>query len=1119
MRQAEPAPQPIATLHLAGVAAVEVAGGAAIALAPRDAALLAWLVLEGPTPRTRLAHLLWPESAPEAARNALRQRLFQLKKQHGVDLVQGTAVLALAEGIAHDLFDADSVLGEAPHDFGAEYGLWLTQQRERRRARMRQSLVELCDMAEQAQDHADALSHAGELLTLEPLSEDAHRRVMRLHYLAGDRAAALLAFDRCEQVLKDEVGARPSAPTLALLDTIVASERLAAGPDRRLPAAVLRPPQLIGREAELRRAGAAWSAGQTVWIVGEAGMGKTRLLQEIVASQPGGLMVAARPGDAVVPYAALARLLRAVIERVPQALAAAPRADIARLLPEAAPALAAVPNAPGTTPAGRQLAAQRGAVELLRAAQAAGVAVLALDDLQFADDASLEMLAALAERDAVPGLAWAFAQRPADSESGERGNRGTALTQLHDLLLEAQRLQPLRLAALDAVELQALVESMALDGVDAPALALQLHRHTGGNPLFALETLRQAWVEGRASGIDALPRPVSVARLIERRLARLSAEAVRLARCAAVAGQDFSIELATAVLAVPVLDLADAWSELERAQVLRDGAFAHDLIFEAVLASVPQPIARHLHGQIAVFLHAHGGEPGRLALHWSEARQWAPAGAAFLRAAERAQHGVRVLDAAALLERAARAFERAGDDAARFDAWLRRAQLFIAFEFGDMALAAIDVLAGLAANEGQRLRVLEARLKLHEMRFESSAVLAQAPGAIAAARALGDVTLELGFAISLAYTLSGLRRADEAIALLEPYAATADALPTLDMRFDCWMAFAYALDYGDRLREALAAWERALAQPGLEERGDLVWQAVSNHSATLAKMGQVHASVEGAERALRMVLGGGEVPRVRAMQTQATVANRLRDVGRYGEALALLEQAHAAFEPAALGADLAFTEHGLTVIWQHLGQPERAQPLLSPARPNVHPGVTMMRLVHRADVLRQLGGDGLPLLREALRVIADPGDIYHRMAMLHATWFVPPDEGEALGASLAVWATARERFGVALSGHVRAAACGLALGAAARAQPHVEAALKLARTHQPYTFYLPELWLVAARVFQAVDQTDDARRAARAGHDWVMRVHDAHVPEAFRPSFLQRNAVNRELLALAPRLN
>ncbi len=67
-------------LHLVDLASATLADGSSIALAPRDAALLAWLALEGPTPRARLAALLWPTSEPEAARNTLRQRLFHLKK-------------------------------------------------------------------------------------------------------------------------------------------------------------------------------------------------------------------------------------------------------------------------------------------------------------------------------------------------------------------------------------------------------------------------------------------------------------------------------------------------------------------------------------------------------------------------------------------------------------------------------------------------------------------------------------------------------------------------------------------------------------------------------------------------------------------------------------------------------------------------------------------------------------------------------------------------------------------------------------------------------------------------------------------------------------------------------
>src|SRR5688572_8831595 len=100
------------------------------ALALRDAALLAWLALEGPTPRTRLAMLLWPRSAPEVAGNSLRQRLFQLKRQLGIELVSGHATLALAAGLQHDLVDSLQVLGEAGDELGPELAAWLAQQRE-----------------------------------------------------------------------------------------------------------------------------------------------------------------------------------------------------------------------------------------------------------------------------------------------------------------------------------------------------------------------------------------------------------------------------------------------------------------------------------------------------------------------------------------------------------------------------------------------------------------------------------------------------------------------------------------------------------------------------------------------------------------------------------------------------------------------------------------------------------------------------------------------------------------------------------------------------------------------------------------------------------------------------
>ena len=119
-----------------------------------------------------------------------------------------------------------------------------------------------------------------------------------------------------------------------------------------------------------------------------------------------------------------------------------------------------------------------------------------------------------------------------------------------------------------------------------------------------------------------------------------------------------------------------------------------------------------------------------------------------------------------------------------------------------------------------------------------------------------------------------------------------------------------------------------------------------------------------------------------------------------------------------------------------------------------------------------------------------------------------------MAANLALWATARERHGVALSGHVRAAACALALDAPARALPHVEAALRLARRYLPDSFYLPEMWLVAARTSTTLGRDAAARKAGAEGRAWVERAHDTQVPAEFRESFLRRNPVNSELLAL-----
>ena len=274
--------------------------------------------------------------------------------------------------------------------------------------------------------------------------------------------------------------------------------------------------------------------------------------------------------------------------------------------------------------------------------------------------------------------------------------------------------------------------------------------------------------------------------MIERRIARLSADAVRLARCAAVAAPDFSIELASHVLGLRTLDLADPCAELEAAQVLRDGAFVHDLIYESALASVPAPVARQLHAEVAAFLQQRQGEPARLAQHWVQAGESAPAGAAFLAAAERSRRTASLPSSAACSPR-----RRAASSApACLPSASRRCCAAPGRSRRTTSVprrsAAVEAVEQAATSDEQRLLALDARLELTMTRYELHESLRLGEQAIAAARALGRNDLELRFAITLSGALCDARRADEAVALLEPHAPWVRAHADVEQQWEYW---------------------------------------------------------------------------------------------------------------------------------------------------------------------------------------------------------------------------------------------------------------------------------------------------------------------------------------------
>ncbi|MBN8506666.1 MAG: hypothetical protein J0L58_19545 [Burkholderiales bacterium] len=251
------------------------------ALAPRDAALLALLALDGSVARDRVAAWLWPESTDQARANlSLRQRLFKLRRDCGHALIETGHTLQLATGVVVDLHQQPLATDEpllAGLDFSEfeALGAWVDAARQGIGRRQADALAGEAASLEAQGRLAAAMLLCERILARWPATEHVWRRLMRLHWLRADRAAAIACFERFELQVCREWGLRPSSETLDLLARIEFDEAgasLDGGPgalreSAPLPDSLQHPPRLIGRDAELTALAQAWAQRQAVLLL------------------------------------------------------------------------------------------------------------------------------------------------------------------------------------------------------------------------------------------------------------------------------------------------------------------------------------------------------------------------------------------------------------------------------------------------------------------------------------------------------------------------------------------------------------------------------------------------------------------------------------------------------------------------------------------------------------------------------------------------------------------------------------------------------------------------------------------------------------------------------------
>jgi DNA-binding CsgD family transcriptional regulator len=608
---------------------------------------------------------------------------------------------------------------------------------------------------------------------------------------------------------------------------------------------------MIGRgpEAALLSARAAdactGGGGAVVFLSGEAGVGKSHLVQAVLATQPVRVFNTTSLAGLTPAYGPVLQCLRAWRQEEP--------AEFKALGGRAAPVASCLDGglAPGVP------------VESLREALVGAVLAIArrrpsawvLDDVHHADAATLELLTLLGLR--VKDSALLVVGIYQSNEVG----RDHPLRRLRATLRKSPRFVEFTVEPFSLKESLRMMRE-CLGAEPAPALAQALHERTQGVPLYIEEfcTALKAggclfdWGRGLelAEGRE-VPLPERLQDALLLRLHSLPSGERAFVEAAAVDGVEFDWALAGQTSGQPAGGDALIEQGLVRAGGAGRGVFAHPLFQEAVLAALPWSRRRALHAAVARRLEAAGAPPDRLVRHYEATGDQANARAAWLAVAERACGLHAHEDAFRAFERAMAAWAPGEDESARAEALGRYVECARASGHlqeasrGLTELLASALLAADLVKRGETWRALAA------VQVQEGAVLASIESHRSAARD---------------YEAAG-RLADAA---------------------EDWYAISELGLVAVRLSEARAACERAIELAARADRPALRARALSQLALLCATLAQPEEARRFIEAALMLALEHdlpeeAAVAYRRLASTLEFASNYLAEVEAYGEAL------------------------------------------------------------------------------------------------------------------------------------------------------------------------------------------------------------------------------------------
>ena len=563
---------------------------------------------------------------------------------------------------------------------------------------------------------------------------------------------------------------------------------------------VIQSPVLVGRDAFLtliedRLAGAAAGAGRVLFVAGEAGIGKTRLLGSIARrARSRGFAVfraAAFPGDV--------QSLAGLMLDLASDLVSAPEPVLGQLGQSLASRIRVIPADAGDAHHRRRLLVQDLA-DLLVTVDPGVPVLIVLEDLHWADELSLEVLGHLAGR---------IANRPILTAGAYRSDElypSVPLRELRSRLLGQRLAEEIRLPRL-GLDQTATMTSATLGRAVPAQLVTAIHERTDGIPLHVEEFLaaidENTLTAQSGAAVQAAAVPDTLSDAVLSRARRLTAPTRDVASAAAVIGRSFDFDLLTAVTDAGPDDVAGALRELQEAYFVLPGAdavtfdFRHALIRDTLYADTGLPLRRRLHERAAGAAAGRGYRAAFISAHFEQA---GCPGAAYEYAVTAAHEASAMSAHGEALELCRRALRNLPAGLPALD----KAGLFAAL--GDEAAATDD---NVAAAEAYRMA--------HELTARAGDVRAAAalvPRMVAVAHLLG----------------TGL---DARVGTLQQALDSLEAIGGADReraRLHSAMAAAYLVD--DRLGEAITHGERGRAE-SLRIGDD---EAALNAAATLGSV-------------------------------------------------------------------------------------------------------------------------------------------------------------------------------------------------------------------------------------------------------------------------------------------